>query len=298
MPIHRRTLALSLALTTGIGAKTITRIFTRNDLIKRTPDEFFELSEDVLKEEYRFNSKIASHWIKSRKTLFEQAVVYQEKFDQMGVHMITAVDAHYPRSIEQMNPNPPGVLFLHGNIKLLETKLFAIMSSRKSSPAAFRQIEKLSEEGVHHGEVLVCGHSTPEYQQAAVVPLRWGAPRIIVLDRGLYSALGEDLSQELFSTARLWRYEFDPNVDLVISAVNPMSSYYASCNKTRDFLVGSLANRIDFVLINPNGNMEQIAIHAYQSGKKIRVSGLNHPHESYQQNGIEILNIDKITDNN
>lgn len=290
MPIHRRTLALSLSFMPGIGAKTITRVFTRNDLIQRTPDDFFQLSENVLREEYRLNSKIASGWIQSRKNLIEQALVYQERFDQLGVSMITAVDAHYPRSIEQMDPNPPGVLFLYGNMKLLETKLFSVMSSRKSSNIALAQIEKLSEEGVHRGEVLICGHSTPEYQQAAVVPLRWGSPRIIVLDRGLFTALGENLSQELFSTARLWRYEFDPNVDLVVSAVNPISSYFASCNQTRDFLTGSLAGRIDFVSIKPNGNMEQIALQAFQSGKKIRVSSLTPHYSNYFQNGIEILN--------
>lgn len=291
MTLKRRTLALSLALTPGIGAKTITRVFTRNDLIQRGNDEFVSLCEEALKEEYRLTSKMARSWVESKEKNLALASQYEEKFDQLGVHMITALDAHYPRSIEQMNPHPPGVLFLYGNIKLLDTNLFTVMSSRKSSTSILDQIQKLTEAGVHQGEVLVCGHSTSEYQHAAVVPLRWGAPRVIVLDRGLFSALGEDLSQELFSTARLWRYEFDSNVDLVISAVNPISSYYASCNKIRDFLVGSLAHRIDFVSIKPKGNMEQIALLAIQSGKKIRVSRFTSNYEDYLKNGTELLEV-------
>jgi len=139
-----------------------------------------------------------------------------------------------------------GVLFLYGNAKLFEAKTFCVLSSRNSLPADLNLIEKLTEEGVLEGQVLVTGHDRPEYQRSAVVPLRWGSPRILCLDRGLFNVLGPDLKQEAFRAARLWRYEFDPRTDLVACPFKPDAHFVNPNNKVRDRLVGCLSRRLDF----------------------------------------------------
>lgn len=271
---------LAMALTPGLGGKRITAILARNDLLSRAPDEFVALPEAVLQEEYRLPAKVASTWSASSKQRLKDAVSLEDRFDRLGISMVTAADAHYPSRIEEMHADPPGMLYLYGNTRLLEARSFAVMSSRNSPPAALDLIEKLTEEGVLSGETLVAGHDTPEYQRAAVVPLRWGAPRILVLDRGFESALGEDLRDEPFRTARLWRYEFDPSTDLVVSAVRPEKGYHASGNQTRDNLIAGLAARLDFVSICPGGNMERLAKAGLKSGRPVRVSEM---YSSFQE---------------
>lgn len=275
MGISRRTLALALSLTPHLGGKRITSILARNDLLARTPDEFSKLPAAVLQEEYRLPTKVAEEWTSSAANRLNDAEGMESRFDRMGISMVTAADAHYPRRIEEMHVDPPGVLFLYGNTRLLEARTFAVMSSRKSPAAALDLIEKLTEGGVLSGETLVAGHDTPEYQRAAVVPLRWGAPRILVLDRGFESALGEELRDEPFRTARLWRYEFDPSTDLVVSAVRPEKGYHVSGNQTRDNLIAGLAARLDFVSISPGGNMERLAKAGLKSGRPVRVSEMS-----------------------
>lgn len=256
----------------GIGGKTLVRILSRNDLLGRTTAEFLALNEAVWVEEYRVLAKVAARWTSDPHHWIDAARQLEEQLDRFGVTMITAADGHYPTVIEEYDPDPPGVLFAYGNHRILERPTFTVMSSRNSPPAALDQIEKLCEEGVLNGEVLVTGHDTPEYQRAAVVPLRWGAPRILCLDRGLFAALGPELKDEPFRAARLWRYQFDAATDLVITPARPDKGFLPGMNTKRDRLIASLSRRLDFVMISPQGNMERLARLGLKANRSVRVS--------------------------
>jgi DNA processing protein len=267
----RRVLTLALALTPGIGGKTVTRILTRGDLMGVCPTEFLSLSEEALREEYKLTPKIARLWVETRATRIEEAEGLQKRLDVEGVRIITLADATYPRRVEMMLDDPPGVLFVHGNLRLLDARTFGVFSSRGAGERALLQTEHLVEEGALQGEVLVSGHNTPEYQRAAVVPLRWGAPRILVLDMGMRAALGEDLKEEPFRLARLWRYQFDPGTDLVVSTQPPDRAYHRNSNRIRDRLAAGICARLDFAHLSAGGNMHQIALSALRAGRPIRV---------------------------
>ncbi len=272
MATSRRTLTLALALSPGVGGKSITRVLTRNDLLGRSVEEFLRLGPEALREEYRLPARAAEAWSATRKERVKQAKEVEDRLVPLGVSLVTAADAHYPRRIELMDPDPPGVLFLYGNARLLEAETCCVLSSRGTSRRGLEAVEKLAEEAVLAGKTLVCGHDTPEYQRSAVVPLRWGAPRLLVLDRGLFRALGEELKDEPFAAARLWRYQFDPKTDLAVSCLNPDKDYHPNSNKTRDRLVASLSSSMDLVEVRPGGNMEALAKSALRAGRPVRVA--------------------------
>ena len=79
-----------------------------------------------------------------------------------------------------------------------------------------------SEQLVLDGLTLVCGIHSEAHREAATMPLKWGANRILVLGGGLRFHLGEFLNQEPFTLARWWRYEFDPTTDLAISLASSL----------------------------------------------------------------------------
>ena len=191
--IPRRQLALAMSLTPGVGGKTIVRVLTRNDLLSVPAHEFLRLGKEALREEYGFTNKGAMAWEMQRKERLSQANELFEALDPKGVRLVTMADAAYPEMIEEIHPDPPPVLFVYGNENLLKAQTFTVLSSRKTSEAGMAEIERVTEENVIAGRCLVTGHDTPEYQRAAVVPLRWGAPRILVFDTGLMDALGESL---------------------------------------------------------------------------------------------------------
>lgn len=250
----------------GIGGKTLVRILARNDLLNRSAETFLKLSEEVLREEYRLSAKVAAA-VRSAGRHRHASSELEAKLDTLGVTLITAVDAHYPEKVEAFDPDPPGALFFYGNLKLLSAKTFGILSSRDTSPKGLDEIEALAEKGILNGEVLVSGHDRPEYQRSAIVPLRWGAPRILVLDRGLYEALGENLMDEPFRAARLWRYQFDPKTDLVVTPFRPEAKFANPFNRVRDRLVASLSDRLEFVEVREGGNMAKLKAMAIQAGR-------------------------------
>jgi len=292
MALPRRTLSLALALTPGIGGKTITRILTRNDLLGRSTDEFMRVGPEALREEYRMTVKAATAWATNTKQRIADAKSLEERLNPLGVSLVTAADAHFPRRIEQMDPDPPGVIFLFGNMKLLEADTHCVLSSRGTSHKGLEMIEKLAEERILAGKTLVSGHDTPEYQRSAIVPLRWGAPRILVLDRGLFKALGEELREEPFRAARLWRYQFDAKTDLAVSCLNPDSDYHPNSNKIRDRLIASLSNSLDFVEVRPGGNMEALAKSSLRVGRPVRVTEWCESAKSLKKLGAKLIESD------
>lgn len=273
MGITRRTFTLILAMTPGIGGRSVVKVLARNDLLSRTPEEFFALSFESYVEEYGLLRKAAEHLTKHRDSLTKEIEPLEKRLETLGVRWSVITDAGYPEMLEQFDPDPPAMVFTYGNTKLLTSMTFAVMSSRQANEPQLNEIERLTEEGVLNGEILVTGHDRPEYQRSAVVPLRWGAPRILCLDRGLFQVLGEDLKNEAFRMARLWRYEFDPSTDLVISPFRPEAGFVGVNNQVRDRLVAGLAHRIDFVKIATGGNMEKLAKMASKAGRKVEFVG-------------------------
>ncbi|MBX3096730.1 MAG: DNA-processing protein DprA [Fimbriimonadaceae bacterium] len=285
----RNTLVLALALTPGIGSKTIAKSLVRHDLYRRTPREFLTLPEEVLVEEYRLKKGQAARWVAERTERWSEAERVREELVGKGVRVVTAADDHYPTLLEGMDSDPPGVLFYYGNERLLNTSTFTVLASRGGSEESMQQIERMTEDGVLAGETLVIGHDTPEYQRAAVVPLRWGAPRILVFDTGFIHALGEDLTEEPFRAARLWRYSFDPRTDLVVSAVPPDRVFHLNGNKVRDRLVAGLSRRLDFAYLAPGRNMERVLISALRAGRPVRVAETVPNYDAYLAQGAGLV---------
>lgn len=288
-PTARRTLTLALALTPGVGAKTITRVLTRCDLFGTTPDDFLKLGPEALKEEFRLKPKQAETWHNQKQNRLQEAAGFEDRVAPFGVTLVTAADAHYPRQLEAFDPDPPGLLYLYGNTRLLGAPTSAVLSSRKSPPDALHHIELRTEENILRGRTIVTGHDTPEYQRSAVTCLRWGSPRILVLDTGFFPALGENLKEEPFAAARLWRYQFDPATDLALSSVHPDRNFHRGSNRLRDRLVAGLAFAHDFIHVAPAGNMERLARLAVRAGRPATVSTLAPAFDALTAAGLDPL---------
>ncbi|MHB8636740.1 MAG: hypothetical protein ACYC96_09740, partial [Fimbriimonadaceae bacterium] len=99
-----------------------------------------------------------------------------------------------------------GGIWLYGNVRLLQTTLSYVDGAAGPNRHTSRQlsaVETEAEQIVFDGRILVCGIHSEAHRRASVVPLRWGAPRIIVLSGGFRYHLGADLKDEPFRLARL-----------------------------------------------------------------------------------------------
>lgn len=143
----------------------------------------------------------------------------------------------------------PAGIYLYGNVRLLHAKLAFVSAACGSGPwdrQALDDIEREAERRVLNAEILVCGVHNEAHQRAAIVPLRWGAPRILVFSGGIRFHLGKELRDEPFRAARLWRYEWDPRTDLAVSRRAPSKlPTFARFNPTVDRLIRQIADRVE-----------------------------------------------------
>lgn len=96
--------------------------------------------------------------------------------------------------------------WLYGNVRQLRGRLASVNHANDRGCYTRRELDEIErggEEIVLAGTVLVTGTHNPGQLQAAIVPLRWGASRILVLSGGFEFHLGEQLDQEPSRAARL-----------------------------------------------------------------------------------------------
>lgn len=138
-------------------------------------------------------------------------------------------------------------LWLYGNVRLLDARLSHLAPALGPPVQAVQVCDELEFEAerlVLEGRIIVTGIHNLVHQRVAVVPLRWGAPRILILSGGFRHHLGEDLKQEPFRAARLWRFQFDARTDLVVSRRAPDKlPTFALHNPAVDRLVEGIALR-------------------------------------------------------
>lgn len=294
MSLSQRRLVLALGAAPGIGDKTVRRVLERQGAAGVDADALASASARDLQEVFGMSARAAEIWLEGRSRYLERAARLEEKLDRFGVRLLTIRDDDYPTRVHSFDPDPPALLFAYGNVRLLEANTFCVLSSRACPQAGLDLMERLAEEGVLRGETLVSGHDRPEYQCTAIVPLRWAAPRILVLDRGLFAALGKDLSDEPFRSARLWRHRFDPESDVAMSIGSPDLPFDARGNQKRDRLVAALSLRLDFVHVSERGNMEKLLSLALRASRPTRVGPFVADRPRWIESGAAPLEISSL----
>ena len=146
---------------------------------------------------------------------------------------------------EEPGYHAPAGLWLYGNAKLLEGPLVFLPQSLGPPTHNSKELEALEREAENHvldSKIIVCGVHNIAHQRVAVVPLRWGSPRVVLLSGGFFHHLGTQLDSEPFRAARLWRYQWDPRTDLAISRRAPEKlPTFSTTNRTVDRMVERIA---------------------------------------------------------
>jgi DNA processing protein len=255
---------LLLALTPGVGSATAGRIMAR---IQSDVDSELLESKSRWVSEFGLPERSAA-FIASRGdgSVFEGT---RDRLRDKSVKLITQRTALYPVKLAQICSEVPSFLFAFGNLDLLKASSFCVLASRDVDEQGCDRVEAEVEKGVLDSLTLVTGANTPAYQRAAIVPLRWGAPRILILDRGLFEALGANLDREPFPAARLWRYQFDAKADLAITRFRPNDHGTGSSGRLRDEMVVGLADDVRVAHCRSGGIIETLANRAVDVGRRV-----------------------------
>lgn len=103
-----------------------------------------------------------------------------------GIRAVTRASRDYPETLKKYPDSPP-VLYAKGNVSLLGSRLFTVVGSRRTPPAALRLCERVCEE-LSSGFTLLSGTAEGGDSSALCGALR-GSGRVIAVPAGGFSHL-------------------------------------------------------------------------------------------------------------
>lgn len=256
---------LFLSLLPDVGRQTMRHLLERQQVWRLTPDELLRLPAETLRNEYRLPPRALRALHENLPVLISEVERLEAHLTRCGVRWLSFQDAAYPRQLENM-PDPPALLFLYGNFELLSEPTFALLASHTVSPEGLAELEQVAQSFFSNGWIPMVSATQPAYQRLLLCALRANHPYILVLDRGLLSAFGDDLRKEPLRQARIWRAEFDPANVLAISPFRPRDGWLASNSRYRDALIAYLTDAPIVIEARPDGYIVQLCRELLQRG--------------------------------
>lgn len=270
-------LVLLLAATSGIGDRALARILRRSAVLRRAPDEFLRTAERDLLEAYGLKPEQAHRVASVTQADLEAAAVQARNLRRMGVHIVTLLDAAYPRALVERLEDPPAALYLYGAPGLLSRPLFAVANSNRAPEQALAAADSLARAAVRQGMAPVTGTNRPAYQRPALVARRAAAPVCYVLDRGVLEEFASGIGVEPVRAARVWQPTYDTSRDLTLSCFAPSHHALAAYHRRRDEIVFSLASCVIAGHVRPGGEMERQCRAVLQSGRPVLLATKDGP---------------------
>lgn len=140
---------LALAMTPGLGARLAGRLLREFG----SPDAVFSASLTAI-EAQRVPAAVAQA-VHSRQPLSDAARELA-KAQAAGCRLLTWDEPHYPACLREIY-DPPPLLYLRGNIELLNKHLISIVGARRPTPYGNQMAERLGKDLADRGLVVVSG---------------------------------------------------------------------------------------------------------------------------------------------
>jgi DNA processing protein len=140
---------LALALTPGLGARMAGKLLREMG----SPDAIFNASLTEL-EAHRLPAAVAQA-LHTRQPLSAAAKELAQA-QAAGVRLLTWDEPEYPQRLREIY-DPPPLLYIRGNVELLNRHLISIVGSRRPTPYRNQMAEKLAKDLADRGLVIVSG---------------------------------------------------------------------------------------------------------------------------------------------
>src|SRR5579872_2365888 len=140
---------LALAMTPGLGARLAGRLLREFG----SPDAVFSASLTAI--EAQHVPAAVAQAVHSRQPLSDAARELA-KAQAAGCRLLTWDEPHYPARLREIY-DPPPLLYLRGNIELLDKHLISIVGARRPTPYGNQMAERLGKDLADRGLAVVSG---------------------------------------------------------------------------------------------------------------------------------------------
>src|SRR5262249_9931724 len=227
---------------------------------------FFRLPEAVLRDDYNLHPACIARLCAQRT---EHETRCHWLLDQLAAadgSVALADDPTYPARVRQRLKPPPVVLYSYGADIVLAAPTLAVLNSRTISEHAVAASLAVVRAAAAQGFTLVGGGMKTGYRIAAVAGRAAAAPRVIVLDRGIFATFGARLDRDPFGFGP-GRRALDGERTPVLSPSRWMDHASPRNGQRRDELSVALADVIVAVHARAGGQIERVCLEALDRGQ-------------------------------
>jgi len=260
--------AIMLSELPHVGDKAAARILALNQQRHHSFATFFRLPEAVLREEYQLHPATIARLCSERPAHEARCAWLLDLLGAAAGEAWLPDAAGYPERVRRRLGPPPAVLYGLGSAVPLRSPTLAVLNSRTLGEHAVAASLTVVRVAAARGFTLVSGGMKTAYRITAVAGRAAAAPRVIVLDRGIFATFGAHLDRDPFGFGP-GRMALDSEHTLVLSPFRLLDHAVARNGRQRDELIGALADIIVAVHARPGGEIERVCLAALDRGQSI-----------------------------
>lgn len=205
----RHSIVLQIALAKGVGNVTLKKIIAFLD-VHGCPWEDLEQSYEQILLEVGLQPEI----IRNIRSEYARAQQLSEELSDQGVELLVENDFHYPHSLKKtLREKCPPLLFVKGNVSLLNNVSVGFCGSRKASQKGIDITANCATQLVEQGVTVVSGYASGTDLSAHKAALLGGGCTIFVLAEGiLRSSIKGDVKELLNAENHIFISQFMPRI--------------------------------------------------------------------------------------
>lgn len=258
--------AVMLSELPQVGDQAAMRILALNAQRHHGLATFFRLPDAVLREDYKLHPATIARLCSERDAHETRCRWLLDQLTSAGGWVALSADPDYVALVRERLDPPPMVLYALGSPTLLHSPKLAVLNSRVIGEHAVAATLAAVHAAAAQGFTLVTGGMKTGYRIAAVAGRAAAAPRIIILDRGMFATFGAHFDRDPFGFGP-GRRMLDAEHTLVLSPFRLMDHASPRNGQRRDEMIAALADIIVAVHARPGGQMERVCLEALDRGQ-------------------------------
>jgi len=258
--------AVMLSELPQVGDKGAERILALNRARQHGLATFFRLPDAVLRDDYKLPRATLTRLGAERVDFEARCRWLLDQLAAAGGCVHVAGAPRYPQRLLRRIVPPPAVLYGFGAAELLEAPTLAVLNSRTFTEHAVSASLAVVQAAMTQALTLVTGGMKTSYRIAAVAGRAAAAPRVVVLDRGIFATFGAHLDRDPFGFGP-GRSALDVRHTFVLSPFRLMDHASPRNGQRRDELIAALADIVVAVHARPGGQIERVCLEALDRGQ-------------------------------
>lgn len=242
-----------------------------------TFNDFFSLNANELRTDFNLSDKQVMD-IENLKLEIPGYSFLAENLLEQGFKLIPLNSKDYSETLKQnlKTKDSPPLLYIKGNVKLLNENSLAIVGSRKASEISLEFTKNIAKTSAEKCEVVVSGFAKGIDKMALDATLEYNGHSIVVLPQGILT-FGSGIK-------KYYKKIIDGDV-LVLSTYHPKAPWSVGLAMNRNTYIYGLANTIYVAESDSKGGTWNGVMDGLKKGRRVFIR----KPESYEKNANNLL---------